>query len=72
MDKEERRAIANALNEWFNSIHDLHSDSLSSIGVDDMGDLASASETFFGWTDRFFNLKIEIEDGLYAPQAFSD
>lgn len=39
---------------WVNSLNELHSDRLSSVGIDDMGDLADEVPVFRGWMNQFF------------------
>lgn len=45
--------------EWANSLHDLRSDKLSSVGIDDLGDLVDEVPAFGDWMGRFWTLAVE-------------
>lgn len=62
----ERQGIVNALTSWHNSLHDLRSERLSSVGVDDMGDLRDESESFSLYEDRFWELLHDIAVGKFV------
>ena len=62
----ERERITRALSIWLNSLNELHSRELSSIGIDDMGDLGDDVPAFREWEERFWDLVADIREGRFA------
>lgn len=57
MDAEKKELNTRAaLAEWANSLHSLRSDALSSVGIDDFGDLCDEVPAMREWMSEFWEL----------------